>query len=115
MNASGTRSGSSAISGSAPRAASIRLGAGVQKKGREQVFRRVNRGEPAVVTRGISTARDVPIVVSEQRIAEHARIADRKRESLSPGRVAGCGSVADERDAISVWLFHPAVRTFEGG
>src|SRR5260370_36123923 len=69
----------------------------------------------AVVLAGVGVACGVPIVIGEQVVAQDAHVAYGQREALAKRRIARSGCIADEHDAVSIWMFYPMVGAVEGG
>jgi hypothetical protein len=70
--------------------------------------------EEGVMVFGKSRSHAVPIVVRQQVIAQQADVAQRPRQAFAPGRVRRPGGVADQNDAISIGVLHPAGGAIEG-
>ena len=66
-----------------------------------------------IVAFGVTMGGSIPIAVRDQFLGENARVAERKREALSPGGIARGSAIADECDAVAIRMIHPNVHTFE--
>src|SRR4029078_6690507 len=66
-----------------------------------------------VVLLGVSVRRLVPVLTRRQRLGKDTHVTQRERHTLSERGVAGGGRVADQRDAVSVWVVHERVGALE--
>src|SRR5208282_68492 len=93
----------------------IRLFTAIIEKRREPILPGVQRAKIAIVLASVGTTGPVPILVREQKIAQHSYVAERERQSLSPTWIGGGCGIADQRDTGVIGLRDPGVCRVEGG
>ena len=71
------------------------------------------RSVVAIVLNRIPISRLVPIIVSEKRVTQYARIEQCELHPLSLGGIASRRGVADQCDAVRIRVFHPSVRAIK--